>query len=50
MKKEKYCYDCDNSFTIKSQTTDEVRFCPFCGSELGEDENIGEDDFTELTE
>lgn len=33
---EMECLDCDNYFTVKSETGDPVKFCPFCGAELSE--------------
>lgn len=44
-KKEKYCYECDASFTVKGPQGFEVNYCPNCGAEIGEgDDNEFEDE------
>lgn len=35
------CYECDNEFNVEStfETDDQVSFCPYCGSEIEQDED-----------
>ena len=46
-KKEKYCYECDTSFTVIGPKGFEVNYCPNCGNEVGENDDI---DFEEETD
>lgn len=39
MKKEKFCYNCDTEFVIKSTSKEPISYCPFCGAELSSDED-----------
>lgn len=41
MKKKCFCYNCENYFTVSSDTTELVEYCPFCGVPL-EDGNHDE--------
>ena len=36
------CYSCDEEFVVHTpyETTASVTFCPFCGSEVEEDEDL----------
>ena len=44
-KKEFNCLDCDATFNIKFDKGQEVKYCPFCGSDLEDQEsNSYEDD------
>lgn len=49
-KKVKYCWDCDTEFSVKSFTTlssdskMDVNYCPFCGSEIADEDEVLEDD------
>lgn len=45
MKREKYCFECDTDFTIKSTSKEPILHCPFCGAELSDDEVVDELDF-----
>lgn len=43
------CYECNNEFTVDSSydTDDTVSFCPYCGSEIEQEEEIKDEDFDE---
>jgi len=47
--KEYICFNCDSEFEIKPlyDTESDVKFCPFCGSELEEeiDDEIDDEDY-----
>ncbi len=48
-KTEKYCYECDTSFTVTGPKGFEIKHCPQCGTELGvDDDNEFEDELEEL--
>lgn len=34
MKAKFYCYSCEVEFTIKSDSEEGVKYCPFCGEEI----------------
>jgi len=41
---ELYCYECESEFSVTTQDEDAiVAFCPFCGSEI-ENEQVEEED------
>jgi hypothetical protein len=45
MKKEVFCYDCEEDCKISSKSKAEIKFCPFCSAQLEErDANELEDD------
>jgi len=44
-RKEYACFSCDTHFTIKTESGEPVKFCPFCGEDLEiEDGNDFEDE------
>lgn len=44
MKKTKYCYECDMEFSVSFKGSDQIQYCPFCGSELDDDEEVFEEE------
>ena len=47
-KKEKFCYECDVSFTVTGPKGYDTLYCPFCGNEVTEnDDNVIEDEDTD---
>ena len=45
--KEHYCYSCDGTFKLKHEMDDKsyvTSFCPFCGTDLDQDDKFSSDD------
>lgn len=47
MKREKFCFGCDTDFVIKSESKESILYCPFCGADLSDDENVDDDVFND---
>ena len=46
MSKEQFCYECDSEFTVEQPEKNpyqSISFCPFCGSEMEDKEEIDDD-------
>ena len=43
-KKEYSCFECDNNYTVKTQSPDPIKWCPFCGAEINLDDGNEYDD------
>lgn len=49
MRHTAFCWDCDLDFSVKCSNNETVKFCPFCGHPISEDEDmVSEDDPIEI--